>query len=168
MPPRRRKKPPDPTPLYLSITCLFKKTLSILECQLLVPISQLVHLGRIVGLASMSASIPGRFNRPAFNLPCSGFCCPGLGHHSSCQWRFLSIDRSTSVSSVFGSDFACYGCGRTLSPSSVPDIGTSEPRSVKVKPFPTVFEHAIVLMLNGQTYQVRLMAECLKSAIASG
>jgi len=122
MPTRRRKKPPDPTPLFLPFTCLSKKSTSVLELHLLGHIGQFIHLGKIVGLTSISG----------FNLPCSGLSCSNLGNYSSRPWSFPSLDRSASGSLVLGSDVACCGCGRTLSPLSVPIVWSSEPGSASV------------------------------------
>jgi len=64
MPPRRRKKPPDPIPLSLLFTCLFKQIPSVPDCKLLGHISQFIELGQILGLASISASRFDRFRGP--------------------------------------------------------------------------------------------------------
>uniref|UniRef100_A0A7C9EBF0 Uncharacterized protein n=1 Tax=Opuntia streptacantha TaxID=393608 RepID=A0A7C9EBF0_OPUST len=60
MTPRRIKKPPDPIPLSLLFTRLFKQFPSDSDYTLLGHISQFIELGKILGLASNSTSSSDR------------------------------------------------------------------------------------------------------------
>jgi len=64
MTPRRRKKPPDPIPLSLLFTRLFKQFPSDSNYTLLGHISQFIELGKILGLASNSTSSSDRVKGP--------------------------------------------------------------------------------------------------------
>jgi len=186
MPPRRRKKPPNPTLLSLLFTCLYKLISSVPECKILGHISQFIELGKIVGLGSNFAPISDRFRGPlsptiqrfgnpkrlhtssyviyfhlcsscsgsaGLNLPCSGLGCSSLGScltfvspqwpirslrvpplksslafidyliiNLGCEyqpWRLPSLDISSPEFLVACGGFACYGRGRSSTPTSV-------------------------------------------------
>uniref|UniRef100_A0A7C9AGP7 Uncharacterized protein n=1 Tax=Opuntia streptacantha TaxID=393608 RepID=A0A7C9AGP7_OPUST len=118
MPPRRRKKPPDPIPLSLLFTCLFKQIPSVLECKLLGHIPQFVDSGKFVGFASVSASFSDRFGHP-LSSTIQRFGNPNRFHTSGYG---VSCRLCSSCPARYRHNLPCSGLGssRLVSCSSFP------------------------------------------------